>query len=396
MNDVSIDLFSIVMPQPALGDQPPKDVLYNLELIIKGTILLVQFGLPEETDKFKNNYSLEKLFHKESKLSFFYTNIKSLKDEIALFIRNKQYKLKVFEESNFVSMKFQFNKFQNESHNFGLELFLYKTDSKHASMLVNQLSSELSHLEKENEKLRTTQSQVFEKLKSIRSNNKTIIEDVNNLYNLQQTKFDSVIAEIKENTDLRLKSLEVSVSNIKTDLINNGTELNVKNMQVYLPILRTEDKKMLLKWFGRDYELILAYDSIKHGDSSASFHSKCDGKVQTITLIETDTGRRFGGYSKLSWDSVEDFKGGDKTAFIFSLDKQVMLPINNVDNVIYCSSKSGPKFGSHDITISDEFTKNYNSYSCLLNSYGDKESYAGISTTTFMAGIKFFKVNRCN
>ena len=102
MNDVSNDLFSIVMNQPAIGDQSPKDALYNLELIIKGTILLVQFGLPEETDKFKNNYSLEKLFHKVHKeLSFFYYNFKSL-----MFIRSKQYKLKVFEESNFVSMKF--------------------------------------------------------------------------------------------------------------------------------------------------------------------------------------------------------------------------------------------------------------------------------------------------
>jgi hypothetical protein len=210
-----------------------------------------------------------------------------------------------------------------------------------------------------------------------------------------------MLNETIENSELRLTDLENNITNLKFELINSGENLRKNNKLVYLPIMRTEDKKLLAKWFGKDFELIMAYDSSKMGDSSVVFHEKCHGKIQTLTLIETENGRRFGGYTKLSWDceGKESFKGGDISAFIFSLDQKFKLDSVDEENVIFSSTKAGPKFGKHDIVISDEFTKNCNSYSCVFNSYGKKEQYEkevkvekNLNASTLLAGIEFFKV----
>ena len=57
--------------------------------------------------------------------------------------------------------------------------------------------------------------------------------------------------------------------------------------------------------------------------SSKEFHSICDGKGPTLTVIQSDQGFIFGGYASLSWGiaprRVPHF---DPEAFLFSLSNQ--------------------------------------------------------------------------
>jgi len=68
---------------------------------------------------------------------------------------------------------------------------------------------------------------------------------------------------------------------------------------------------------GKKFELI--YRASRDGDSPEAFHQKCDDKGPTLVIIETDEGRKFGGYTKVSWSSTQTGYRRDDTAFLFLL-----------------------------------------------------------------------------
>ena len=73
-----------------------------------------------------------------------------------------------------------------------------------------------------------------------------------------------------------------------------------------------------LKEDGSDGEFSLLYRGTRDGLSGSAFHSNCDNKGCTLTIIETTDGKVFGGYSNTPWSS----SGGhtvDNKAFLFAL-----------------------------------------------------------------------------
>jgi len=76
------------------------------------------------------------------------------------------------------------------------------------------------------------------------------------------------------------------------------------------------------------------YKATEHGYQAAKFHSLCDNKGPTLTLIKTVAGHTFGGFTTISWDSSNSSKN-DTQSFLFSVDKQTKYPIvNNYGNAI--------------------------------------------------------------
>ncbi len=65
-----------------------------------------------------------------------------------------------------------------------------------------------------------------------------------------------------------------------------------------------------------------------HGFTAAKFHSLCDNKGPTLTLIKTVAGHTFGGFTTISWDTSNAYKN-DTQSFLFSVDKQTKYPIMN-------------------------------------------------------------------
>ncbi len=56
------------------------------------------------------------------------------------------------------------------------------------------------------------------------------------------------------------------------------------------------------------------------GFSGSKFHSLCDNKGCTLSIIKTVAGHTFGGYTSVNWES----SGGNKTdyhSFVFTVDK---------------------------------------------------------------------------
>ncbi|KAL7546509.1 hypothetical protein ACHAWF_009842, partial [Thalassiosira exigua] len=103
-----------------------------------------------------------------------------------------------------------------------------------------------------------------------------------------------------------------------------------------------------LKEDGADGHLHLLYRSSRDDLSAISFHSKCDNKGCTLTIIETNEGYVLGGYSNASWNgAIGNYSCADK-AFLFVLDSIEKMKLRHPNNTqaIYNNSSYGPVFGS--------------------------------------------------
>ena len=103
----------------------------------------------------------------------------------------------------------------------------------------------------------------------------------------------------------------------------------------------------------------LLFSSSKDGDSKDSVHKKIDGKENVLLFVETQKGRKFGGYTKIGFDSSNEHKNDDE-AFLFSFDKlKTYDNINKGGWAIFCNTKELPWFyskqGNYNIRIDNNF-----------------------------------------
>ena len=117
----------------------------------------------------------------------------------------------------------------------------------------------------------------------------------------------------------------------------------------------------LSKYNPTSYKII--YKSSIDGDNVKTFHSNCDGEENTLIIIETTKGLKFGGFTSVGFDNT-GYELRDDNAFLFSIDKQKVYDIIPGNNAIYCNRKFGPIFCSkpdstaYSIFIPDNYLKN--------------------------------------
>lgn len=124
-----------------------------------------------------------------------------------------------------------------------------------------------------------------------------------------------------------------------------------------------------------DLKFQLIYKASIDGDSTNDFHDLCDNESDVIVAIETDSGLRFGGFTKIGFDSSCKSKVDDD-AFLFSFDKMKIYKIIKGYKAIVCYPQSGPCFfGSKNdiIHIGDKFLNNYSHTEKKNNTYESME-----------------------
>ncbi len=137
---------------------------------------------------------------------------------------------------------------------------------------------------------------------------------------------------------------------------------------------------------------ILLYRATRDGFTSQAFHSKCDGKKNTITIIKNNLNYVFGGYASSAWNS----SGGyikDPYAFIFSLRRagvsfkdKFTVKLAQYEYALYGTSGDGPIFGN-DIHICNQSNTNIGSYCQFGASYNLPDGYTfGGKVNEFLAG----------
>jgi len=135
------------------------------------------------------------------------------------------------------------------------------------------------------------------------------------------------------------------------------------------------------------------YKASKDTFNTNVFHAKCDNQGETVTIIQSDNGNIFGGYSPLPWSNSGSYTYDTRT-FLFSLkNKNGKAPCkfaNNTNNKhsIYNSSSYGPTFGGgHDLYICNSSNTQKSSYSNLGYSYKvPKHIYGSNEAKNFLAG----------
>jgi hypothetical protein len=84
-------------------------------------------------------------------------------------------------------------------------------------------------------------------------------------------------------------------------------------------VTQFEDIMRLKDWYGnRSRKWKLVYKGTRDGFTSSAFHTHCDHKGPTITIIESTNGCVFGGYASVSWNCMNTYIR-DPKAFLFSL-----------------------------------------------------------------------------
>ena len=153
--------------------------------------------------------------------------------------------------------------------------------------------------------------------------------------------------------------------------------------------------------FNPNQQFKLLYKTSRDGFSAEDFHSKCDGKANTLTLFKaSESSFIFGGFTSATWDGFSGYKF-DPNAFLFSLTnkhkKPCKMKINRKENrcAIYCYSGYGPTFGGgHDIYVKDNANTTSGSYSRLGSTYKHSQFAAGTNEAkSFLAGSFIFQLS---
>lgn len=167
----------------------------------------------------------------------------------------------------------------------------------------------------------------------------------------------------------------------KLDLFPDGTLLETTHKNQ----LNTFYKKTNQRW-----ELI--YKASRDGFGANIFHSHCDNKGPTITIIQSNNNYLFGAYTSFVWTSAGGSYQNDKTAFLFTLTNphnisptKYMIKSGNEGNAVYHHSGYGPTFGGHDIHIANN-SNTSNSSIGFSHSYVDT---TGKGNSTFTGASSF-------
>ena len=207
------------------------------------------------------------------------------------------------------------------------------------------------------------------------SDNKPIIKTYNSVTKVQNgysgyTTNSKFLSEQKQRESLQNEMNDTeensyivrsrySMNNKQLNPVYNNTEYQILSEREVIEtsdVIERENELDLIKdRLGKNnLNLILLYKATRDGDDAEIFHAKVGDTRNNITLIKTNQGVRFGGYTSQSWDGVNIFKEDD-SAFVFSLTKLKTYDVNQKESAIWCYPNYGPVFEGYQIDIFDRF-----------------------------------------
>ena len=196
-------------------------------------------------------------------------------------------------------------------------------------------------------------------------NNKSINNIVNNNYNIKNN-----------NNIIETNNYKFNNKKINNTLSKSSHKSGVSN------ILKTSDEFIMLENKIKQYDIsqkkikfILIYRASEDSDKAEIFHQKCNKFKNTIVFVETDKGKRFGGFTTQTWEDENGINKKDEFAFIFSLDKLKIYDIIPGMNAISCHQKYGPIFSENQILIYDNAFVNGGQTNLAGKNYNTEKDY---------------------
>ena len=144
----------------------------------------------------------------------------------------------------------------------------------------------------------------------------------------------------------------------------------------------------------------LVYRATEHGFGFEDFYSKCSGKNRCLTIIKSENGNTFGGYTDYGWNKTNTWIK-DENAYLFSLINKENSPMKmkcSQHDAIYDQSTPWMQvYGFNngngvDLALYSNSNVNSQSFSNLGNSYKHPVYTLGSTQAKeFMAGTFNFK-----
>ena len=247
----------------------------------------------------------------------------------------------------------------------------YKEMIKSHDNEINNFNNEIQELKDQNNDLKQKINILLEQVNQL--NELISKRDIGN-FKYPLSSIQSLIERIEILEELKEESTKSSKKNsdgmsILLNTVKIQEKINNKKLKKCFKsssILTNEtDFDFLLnklsKYNPTSYKII--YKSSIDGDNVKTFHSNCDGEENTLIIIETTKGLKFGGFTSVGFDNT-GYELRDDNAFLFSIDKQKVYDIIPGNNAIYCNRKFGPIFCSkpdstaYSIFIPDNYLKN--------------------------------------
>ena len=92
--------------------------------------------------------------------------------------------------------------------------------------------------------------------------------------------------------------------------------------------------------------------------NASSFHQKCNSIPNTVSIIQTTKGYKFGGYAEKTWENCGKWIKDDKS-FVFSIDyMKIYNHVNGTDAILH-NNYFGPTF-CYCLYLKNDFSKNEN------------------------------------
>ena len=219
---------------------------------------------------------------------------------------------------------------------------------------------ELENLRIQIDQINSQKKKKFKSLKKVVKSSKKEIEPNTKISSVKESKEKNTI--IKSNINKKNISFE---EKIEKAFVNGDIIHNVEELEMLVRKMNKSSQKMTIN---------LIYKATADSDKAEEFHKKCDKSKSTLILIETNKGKRFGGYTSVTWEGncIEKL---DEDAFIFSLDKKKIYENIHGEKAIGCYPKYGPVFLGCQIRIYDNaFQRGGTTFEKELH-YNTKEDY---------------------
>ena len=178
----------------------------------------------------------------------------------------------------------------------------------------------------------------------------SLIEQINEMKKeIKENKEE--IKKINEKLDILFKE-KAKADGIDSKIIKKNEELNLISDR----IKNTE----LLKNKKIKYKLL--YRGTRDGMNPSSFHQKCNSIPQTVSIVQTTKGYKFGGYAEKTWENGNGSWINDDKSFVFSIDHMKIYNHVQGKDAIFHSNNYGPTF-DYCIYLEKDFSNNQN-YTC--------------------------------
>ena len=271
--------------------------------------------------------------------------------------------------------------------------------------LITELQEEISELKRlqtepnesiekysKNEKYEKRNLKIDDDISNLKSENLRLMQELqkykneSSKYSLTQQEFNKYSSQQEFNkysyTQQEINNQSVEIPKFSTKkkgrvpFIDSEDLLNISDI-----FLNIEEISMIESYlnFG-NLKFALIYKASRDGDKAEIFHYRVSESVDTLIVIKTTDGKRFGGFTKETWDGINVFKK-DNEAFIFSLDNFKCYDCNQ-EIAIWCYPNYGPIFGGYQIDIFDNFMSNDSNKTALkgvgFNTEEDFELNGGV------------------